>query len=174
VTGGVRLRPVTEADLGSLEAMYADPEAVGVFNWDGWQDPGYFRRRFAENGMLGGNRWTLMVETAAGERAGYVSWHAVNAGSRHECWEIGLSLWPQFRGRGHGTEAQRQLVRYLFSHTPANRIQAITEADNLAEQRALEKAGFTREGVLRGSTFRSGAWRDEVVYSVLRSEVVLD
>jgi RimJ/RimL family protein N-acetyltransferase len=42
---------------------------------------------------------------------------------------------------------------------------------NIAEQRALEWAGFTREGVLRGACFRAGAWRDMVMYSVLRAEV---
>lgn len=44
----------------------------------------------------------------------------------------------------------------------------------MAEQRALEKAGFTREGVLRGTTFRQGRWHDQVIYSVLRAEVTLD
>jgi RimJ/RimL family protein N-acetyltransferase len=44
---------------------------------------------------------------------------------------------------------------------------------NVAEQRALEKAGFTREGIVRGAAFQGGRWRDGVVYSVLRSEVDL-
>jgi RimJ/RimL family protein N-acetyltransferase len=48
------------------------------------------------------------------------------------------------------------------------------DATNVAEQRALEKAGFTREGILRGTTFRQGRWHDQVMYSVLREEVVLE
>ncbi|MFE9450159.1 GNAT family N-acetyltransferase [Streptomyces sp. NPDC006739] len=43
---------------------------------------------------------------------------------------------------------------------------------NIAEQRALEWAGFTREGILRGACFRAGAWHDMVMYSVLRAEVL--
>ncbi|WP_231976393.1 GNAT family N-acetyltransferase [Streptomyces sp. 3214.6] len=42
--------------------------------------------------------------------------------------------------------------------------------ENLAEQRALEKVGFTREGVLRSVVFRDGRWRDGVSYSVLRDD----
>jgi RimJ/RimL family protein N-acetyltransferase len=38
------------------------------------------------------------------------------------------------------------------------------------EQRALEKAGFTREGVLRQAQWRSGGWHDQVMYSKLRGE----
>jgi RimJ/RimL family protein N-acetyltransferase len=43
--------------------------------------------------------------------------------------------------------------------------------DNVAEQRALDKAGFTKEGVLRGIAFRDGRWRDGLRYSVLRDDV---
>ena len=82
---------------------------------------------------------------------------------------------PEFRGQGYGTAAQRLLARYLFAHTQGvNRVQAETEITNIAEQRALEKAGFTREGVLRGATFRAGKWHDQVVYGVLRAEVELN
>jgi RimJ/RimL family protein N-acetyltransferase len=55
-----------------------------------------------------------------------------------------------------------------------NRIQAETEITNIAEQRALEKAGFTREGVARGAAFRAGQWHDNVLYGVLRAEVALE
>jgi RimJ/RimL family protein N-acetyltransferase len=70
--------------------------------------------------------------------------------------------------------AQRLLVRYLFAHTQVNGVEATTEITNAADQRALEKAGFTREGVLRGTTFRQGRWHDQVIYSVLRDEIKLE
>ena len=50
------------------------------------------------------------------------------------------------------------------------RIEAHTDVENIAEQRALEKAGFTREGVLRGVVFRDGRWRDSLSYAVLRDD----
>jgi RimJ/RimL family protein N-acetyltransferase len=173
VSAAVRLRPVRQDDLEVLEGMFSDPDRIGVFNWHGFSDTRYWRRRFEKNGLLGGDRCALMVETAAGERAGFVSWRPVNAGSPYECWEIGIGLLPEARGLGYGTEAQRQLVHYLFTHTRANRIQAGTDSENIAEQRALEKAGFTREGVMRGIAFRAGRWCDDVVYGILRAEVQL-
>jgi RimJ/RimL family protein N-acetyltransferase len=51
-----------------------------------------------------------------------------------------------------------------------NRIEAQTDVDNVAEQRALEKAGFHREGVARGAQFRAGAYHDLVTYSRLRND----
>jgi RimJ/RimL family protein N-acetyltransferase len=48
-------------------------------------------------------------------------------------------------------------VDSLFAHTTVHRIEAATETGNIAEQKALERAGFTREGVLRGIRWRGGA-----------------
>lgn len=85
-------------------------------------------------------------------------------------YEIGVALFPAHRGRGIGAEAQRLLVEYLFSTTTAHRIQAGTEIDNIAEQKALEKVGFQREGVSRGHHFRAGQWRDGIIYGLQRDE----
>jgi RimJ/RimL family protein N-acetyltransferase len=62
------------------------------------------------------------------------------------------------------------LVRYLFAHTTVHRIEAVTDAGNFAEQKVLDRAGFTREGVVRGMGWRDGGWRDGVTYSLLRTD----
>lgn len=170
---GVRLRPVVEDDLAPLERMFNEPEALGIYNWGGWQNPRVWRRRFDEDGLIAGERNVLMIVNAADERLGFVSWRRIEPQTPFDRWEIGISLWPEHRGKGYGTVAQRLMVRYLFETTPAYRIQALTDAENFAEQRALEKAGFTREGVLRGLAWRGGAFRDEVLYAVIRPDVDL-
>ncbi|MEU6218779.1 GNAT family protein [Streptomyces sp. NPDC047022] len=169
----VILRAVCEDDLPLLERFLTDPEATGPFQWTGWSDPGRWRRRWAQDGLLGDEGGHLMVVTGA-ERLGFVAWRKVVTSRSSHCWNIGAQLLPECRGRGVGTQAQRLLVRYLFAHTPVVRLEADTEAGNIAEQRALEKSGFTREGVLRSMVFRDGRWRDVVRYSVLRDETVRD
>ncbi len=171
--GQASLRPVLEDDLPWLTGQRNDPAATGLHEWHGWHDPHSERRQWAESGLLGENGGTLIVLHGA-DRAGAVSWRRVQTGPSAFSWAIGIGLAPQFRGRGIGSEAHRLLALYLFAHTQVNRIEAVTEITNTAEQRALEKAGFTREGVLRGSTFRQGHWHDQVQYSVLRHEVKLD
>ena len=167
---GLRLRPVAEADLDPLDEMFTDPDAIGVFNWGGFAGGGAWRRRFAENGLLADDKSVLMVDLD-GETLGFVSWFRVPTSNSAYCVEFGISLWPSARGKGHGAAAQLLLARYLFAHAPINRIQAVTEFDNVAEQRALEKAGFVREAVMKGRTFRDGAWRDEVLYRMVRDEL---
>jgi RimJ/RimL family protein N-acetyltransferase len=169
----VELRPAGEDDLVLLGRLTNSPEGTGPHEWHGWGDPHLWRHRWTENGLVGSAGGTLIVARGP-EALGFVSWRQVPTGQISYCWEIGIGLAAQVRGRGVGTLAHRLLARYLFAHTQVNRIQAGTEITNIAEQRSLEKAGFTREGVLRGFTFRDGRWHDGVLYSVLRGEVDLD
>ncbi len=83
---------------------------------------------------------------------------------------IGIWLRPEYRGRGMGTAAQLQLVRLLFRHTTTNRVEAHTDLANVAEQRALQAAGFQREGIIRGAQCRDGTHRDGILYGVLRAD----
>jgi RimJ/RimL family protein N-acetyltransferase len=103
---------------------------------------------------------------------GTVSWRPVvygpNLGS--QAMDIGISLRPESRGQGHGARAQRMLAQYLFTTTPVHRVQASTDVLNIPEQRALERAGFTREGVLRGAQWRQADWHDLVSYARLRDD----
>ncbi|MER7846575.1 GNAT family protein [Kitasatospora sp. NPDC096077] len=166
----ITLRPIAEADLTAMGGMLNDPDALGEFQWYGWGDPERFRRRWAEHGLLSEEQWVFAVAGDAGEFLGFVAASRKGARPTAPYWSIGAQLLPQARGRGIGTTAQRLLVDYLFAHTPVMRLEADTEAGNLAEQRVLEKLGFTREGVHRAMAFRDGQWRDMVYYSLLRTD----
>ncbi len=114
-----------------------------------------------------------MLVLADGVVVGDVSWHSVwygpNSGSKAR--NIGISLTVGARGRGIGWRAQRLLVEHLFATTDAGRIEAGTDVQNIAEQRALEKAGFQREGVLRGAQVRSDGRHDMVSFAILRTDL---
>ncbi|RKF18984.1 GNAT family N-acetyltransferase [Micromonospora globbae] len=167
----VVLRPVEESDLEVLSRFDAEPELAGS-SWYGFRDAGRQRRRFHSDGWLGDEDGKLMV-TADAEVAGFVAWASAGHGAgRYR--SIGIALLPGWRGQGIGTQAQRLLCQYLFAHTAVQRIEAGTQPENVAEQRALQKVGFTQEGVLRSAEFRDGAWRDVIVYGLLRSDRLAD
>ncbi|MGI8549735.1 MAG: GNAT family N-acetyltransferase [Dehalococcoidia bacterium] len=171
-TGPVSLRPVAASDLQLLERMAVEPELGGLPNWFGFRNAGAVRRRFEADGFLAEDNGLLMVVSDSAV-VGQVSWHPVFHGPpASRCWNMGISLLPEWRGRGLGSQAQHILVEYLFATTAVMRVEAETLADNIAEQRALEKAGFTREGVLRAAQFHRGAWRDITLYSHLRGEPI--
>ena len=165
----IAFRPVAEDDLPLLQPLTGDPDTAGEFSWIGWVGRLSWRERWDKDRMLGED-YGLLVVTRDEQQLGIVNWRKQQTTTAAYCWEIGIALLPQARGHGYGTLAQRLLVRYLFAHTTVHRIFATTETGNVAERRALEKAGFTREGVLRGVGWRNGAWRDGVIYSILRTD----
>jgi RimJ/RimL family protein N-acetyltransferase len=168
VAGSVRLRPIEEAELAQLVRLFWDPSVPGEHQWFGFRmaRAREFERRWREDGLIGDESY-LAIEAGEGTCAGCVNWRRAGPAAI----EIGAALFPEHRGRGIGTEAQRQLVDYLFATTPVHRIQAGTEAGNVAEQRVLERIGFRREGVQRGLYFRAGQWRDSVMYGLLRDDL---
>lgn len=165
----VRLRPVEESDLALLARFEWDPDAAGEFQWFGFRmdKARTLERRWRDDGLIGDETSYLAVVLDDGTCAGLVDWRRVGSFGNYE---IGIVLFPEHRGHGIGTEAQRQLVSYLFSTTTAHRLQAGTEIDNIAEQKSLERVGFQREGVSREVHFRAGRWRDGVIYGLLRGE----
>jgi RimJ/RimL family protein N-acetyltransferase len=169
----VRLRAMQESDFDPLTA-HETPESDP---WNAFeiQPSNRFQRRFAENGGIEQEHGMLVVDKvdeASATLIGSVSWHPVQHGPTVACraLNIGISLFPAHRGQGYGTAAQSLLAEYLFGTRLVERLEATTDVDNLAEQRALERVGFTREGVLRHAQFRRGEWRDVVLYSLLRGD----
>jgi RimJ/RimL family protein N-acetyltransferase len=114
-----------------------------------------------------------MVVELDGVPVGSVSWHAVYYGPNlsSRAYNIGIGLAEASRGRGVGSAAQRLLAEHLFATTRVTRVEAGTDVENVAEQRALEKAGFRREGVLRSAQGRADGLHDMVSYSILRTDL---
>jgi RimJ/RimL family protein N-acetyltransferase len=167
-----RLRRVEAGDIEILEAQYAGRDVAGEHSWFGFVDPGKVRRRVEAGDTLRPDEGVLAVVDDDGLLVGELSWLKVFNGPppNGDCWNMGIWIAPEHRGKGHGKSAQELGAAYLFEHTMLERVEASTESGNLAEQRALERAGFTREGVLRHACFRGGEWRDMVVFSKLRGE----
>jgi len=89
---------------------------------------------------------------------------------------LGLEIGRTWIARAHqggkvNPESKYLLLRHAFEELGAARVQFKTDLNNLHSQRAIEKLGATREGVLRSYQMRSnGVLRDTVIYSVLRHE----
>jgi RimJ/RimL family protein N-acetyltransferase len=116
----------------------------------------------------------ISAEFALAAAVGQMSWHRVsygpNAGS--QAWNFGIAILPIARGQGIGALAQRLLAQHLFATTPAFRVEASTDIENIVEQRALEeRGGFRREGILRGAQYRAdGVHHDMVLYAITRAD----
>jgi RimJ/RimL family protein N-acetyltransferase len=88
--------------------------------------------------------------------------------------EVGYWVAEEARGLGVATAATRLAAAWAFeSHRDLVRLQLRADVENAASNRVAEKAGFTREGVLRAQRYnaRLGRRTDFAMWSLLREEV---
>jgi RimJ/RimL family protein N-acetyltransferase len=85
--------------------------------------------------------------------------------------EFGYWAAPEARGRGYTTRALRLLARWTLDELKLPRLQLGTLWGNTASERVAEKAGFSREGVLRSYLDQRGERRDMLMWSLLPGEL---
>jgi RimJ/RimL family protein N-acetyltransferase len=102
-----------------------------------------------------------VVELRSDELAGEALLWGIDLHNR--CGHVGLSLRPSFRGRGLGLDTVRVLTTYGFATLGLHRLQIDTLAENESMIATAGRAGYAREGTLRGAAWVDGAFVDEVV-----------
>jgi RimJ/RimL family protein N-acetyltransferase len=116
--------------------------------------------------------WTV-ADAATDAFLGQVVLYRIHPGREAE---IGYWTHPDARGRGVATESCRLAVRHAFVDAEdgglgLHRLVAYASEDNLASQRILERAGFTRFGVERRSTLLAdGSYADTPAYDQLAGD----
>lgn len=90
----------------------------------------------------------------------------------HKRLEIGNTwLHPEFWRTSINTECKCLLFTYCFEELQMNRVQLKTDHENIRSQRAIERIGAIREGVLRNHMIRvDGTIRHTVMFSVIKEQ----
>ena len=159
----VNLRIAEKEDLPLLQEWMNNPEFMGEFlipkQWT--------RAELEKTESSPFEAKVFIIEKKEGSKIGYIVHFNSYIGSG-QFLEIGYALSPSERRKGYCTEAAQLMVDYLFLSKDISRIQATTSIRNKGSQRVMEKAGLTREGIVRN--FARGARRDFYLYSILREE----
>jgi ribosomal-protein-alanine N-acetyltransferase len=113
--------------------------------------PSHFAIRRGDGFLLGG----IGLELGGGE-------------TQHRA-ELGYWISKDYRGRGVMTAAVNAVTRYGFRDLGLRRIQATAFTTNTESHRVLEKAGFTREGLLASYYIKAGKLIDVYMYVLLAS-----
>ncbi|OMO80781.1 hypothetical protein CCACVL1_12759 [Corchorus capsularis] len=91
-----------------------------------------------------------------------------NSGNDRCRGELGYVLASNYWGKGIVTRAVKMVADTIFEEWPhLERLEALVDVENVGSQKVLEKAGFSREGVLRKYCVLKGKSRDMVMFSLL-------
>ena len=84
---------------------------------------------------------------------------------------LAVSVFPPARGRGVAARALRLGATWGLRELGLERVFAEAAVDNEASIRAIEKAGFQREGILRAHCKTNGRRHDCVMFSLLPQDL---
>jgi RimJ/RimL family protein N-acetyltransferase len=169
------IRRLAAADAPALwEAGVESVEAV--YPWMPWCHP-----RLTPEEVAAYIRWTAeaweqdqtysfgIFEVETGTLVGGIGLSHVERGNEL----ANLFYWVRssYAGRGAATAATRLIARFAFEELGLRRVEIVVAVSNHASQRVAEKAGATREGVLRKRVLLHGESHDGVMYSLIEEDL---
>jgi len=165
------LRAMVREDLPLLHRWLNDPEVMQW--WDGRDHPATFDRvearfrRSIEGSDRESERYMIEVEKDGDRRViGMLQYTRVNPRAKNTQIDVLIGE-PEFREAGFGGDALRAVLKHLFETIKVHRVWHTMRAGNERAQRAAEKIGFVKEGVLREHDQLEGQFVDVEVYGML-------
>jgi len=155
----VRLRTVEKRDLPFLLTLWNDPRVMryaGAKHGRRWSEKDiedWYQRYLKRAKPDQPEEIQLIIELQDGTSIG-----ESGCGIRRKGWSckgytppagklVGVTdvkLAPNYWGKGYGTEAMREVVKYLFTKTPLDVILVPPHRENIAAIKVYEKSGFRR------------------------------
>jgi [ribosomal protein S5]-alanine N-acetyltransferase len=160
---GAVLRPLGVGDAPALFAAHGDAETHKY-----WSSPAHRTvdetARYIEDtlAMTGAHVWA--ITESGGEALGRIALFV----QREGVGEIGIVMRREATGRGLASKAVSMVVEYGFSKLDLHRIAADVDPDNTSSTSLFLRAGFQREGLLRGNWKTHLGVRDSVMLAKLR------
>jgi RimJ/RimL family protein N-acetyltransferase len=171
---GVRAKlvPLQEAHIPALYETGHDEELwkYSALHATTLEEMSHLVHTFLEDQRRGQALPFAIIDLANHQMVGSTQLHSLSQEHRHG--EIGKTwLSAHTWGTHLNTECKYLLLRHCFETLQMLRVQFRTDGRNLRSQRAVERLGATREGVLRHNWVLSdGHIRDTVYYSILLEE----
>ncbi|AHN20249.1 MULTISPECIES: GNAT family N-acetyltransferase [Lysinibacillus] len=168
----VLLRPLVREDSPALLAAGSYPEIWSYMSTTIEDESDV--HNFVENALSNKNLMKeypfVIVDKLSGQIIG--STRFMDIDSKHQRLEIGTTwLTPSFWRTAVNTNCKYLLLTYCFEVLGLQRVQIKTDHDNLRSQKAIERIGATKEGVLRNHMIRKdGSTRHTVMYSITLQE----
>ncbi|ONM10200.1 uncharacterized N-acetyltransferase p20 [Zea mays] len=165
----VTLRKFELSDVDAMMAWASDPQVAALCRWEPYESTEPLLA-FIRDVVLP-HQWFRAICLGSEPRpVGAVSVSPTGDPCRAE---LGYVLARAHWGRGVATAAVKRTVTAVFGEVPGlERVEALVDVANLASQRVLEKAGFTREAVLRKYGANKGVVRDKVMCSFIDPDAV--
>ena len=155
---GIVLRPLELADADALFAAHSDAETHHYWSSPPHANIDETRAYIADTLALPGAHVWAITENG-GEALGRIGLFSVRDGVG----EIGIIMRREATGRGLASKAVQMVEGYAFETLGLHRLAADIDPDNTSSISLFLRAGFQREGLLRGNWRTHLGIRDSVI-----------
>jgi RimJ/RimL family protein N-acetyltransferase len=169
----IRLEPMTEAHVPALAQVGLDPRIWQYMIYGQMQTEADLRqwvREILRRAARGTDLPFTVIYQASGQPIGTTRFMEIHP--EHRNLEIGGTWYGlDYQGSGVNSEAKYLLLRHAFEVWGCIRVQIKTDLRNIRSQRAIERLGAVKEGVLRDHVILADGYvRSSVLYSILAAE----
>ncbi|HVF78885.1 MAG TPA: GNAT family protein [Solirubrobacteraceae bacterium] len=166
----LRVRIPRQDDAPALYAGASDPEVTRWFSWGPYSSEDEARGYIARLGSQRerGEHLDLVVEHPEAGPIGISGLSEFAPRDRRAV--IGTWLGRSWWGTGANQEVKALVCHLAFELLRLERVGAYSNVEHARSQRALERIGFQREGVLRGYHRHRGRALDVVIFSLVRED----
>ncbi len=167
----ILLRPY-QPDDAALVYEAACESVAEIAPWMAWCHAGYSLEEARSRAELRPAAWErgseydfVIVESATGQVLGACGLNNIHRENRMA--NLGYWVRTTWARRGVASTAARLVAEFGFEQLHLNRIEIVVAVGNYASQRAAEKAGALREGVLRNRLMVRDVVHDAVMFSLI-------
>jgi RimJ/RimL family protein N-acetyltransferase len=165
------LRPLNSGDVDAIFALLSDERVIRYMLFPRFdRDRAYrFARRFQVTTPVG-DPPQVVFAIAPDRREPIVGLCGLvldGAQRQGEAWYL---IAPDQWGKGHATEAVKQLIAHGFYHLHLHRVWASCLPENVASSRVLERNKFRKEGRHTKNLNIRGEWYDSETFALLAAE----
>lgn len=113
--------------------------------------------------------FAIMLQ-ATGKLIGSIGYTVTATNGPEKLVNLGYFLGNAYWQYGYATEAAEKVIEFAFLNNNVVKIETGCLAENSASEKLMIKVGMTKEGELRNHQCHENAWKDRVVYGLLKQE----
>jgi RimJ/RimL family protein N-acetyltransferase len=168
----VILRIYEEHDMPHLLKWYNDYELNKLAGWSN-SKVNASKLRYNMSRSFGSDPMNLMVDDLNGKPIGTIQLYDIS--EQDKSCRLGIRIGDKdYWSRGYGGDAVNVIVEYAFTCLDINRVDLRVYEYNERAARCYEKCGFTLEGRTRKSAYIDGAYYDEILMGLLKSDFLIN
>lgn len=164
----VFLRSADDSDMPYLLKWYNDYELNKLAGWSS-SKVNASRLKYNMSRSFGSDPMNLMVDDINGKPIGTIQLYDFN--QQDKSCKLGIRIGDKdYWSKGYGGDAVNTIVEYAFTSLDMFRVDLRVYEYNERAARCYEKCGFKHEGRTRKSAYIDGAYYDEILMGLLKSD----